>query len=83
MHQNELNLLESFPYEIWGPGRKCLRYLEPHCQKEKLVLDAGCGTGWASHWLMNEGYKVISVDLSDISLSKATNLLESKGKGNT
>lgn len=78
MHGNKSNSLESFPYENWGPARKRLEYLKPHCQKEKLVLDAGCGTGWATCWLMKEGYRVISADLSDISLSKATNLLQSE-----
>jgi ubiquinone/menaquinone biosynthesis C-methylase UbiE len=30
----------------------------------KLVLDAGCGAGDQSHWLLNHGADVVSVDLS-------------------
>ena len=38
---------------------------------KKLVLDAGCGTGWFSKKFINKGYKVIALDISEQMLLNA------------
>lgn len=58
-------------------------FLGNHDLNQKLVLDAGCGTGWFTEQAVKQGAKVITLDIGDklvgISLSKAPQALGSVG----
>lgn len=45
-------------------------------QEKSLILDLGCGNGWASHIMVNEGSEVVAVDLDIIALKKGSLLFK-------
>ena len=51
--------------------RPALRSLVPRPLAEKVVLDAGCGSGAQCEWLLNEGAHVIGIDLSPAMVEEA------------
>ena len=61
---------EYFPYTNWYPPLFRLKFLLNNIDKKEKILDAGCGSGWATVYLLKKGYKVFSVDLSLNSIRK-------------
>ena len=61
--------------EIEDGENKVGSYLEHIC-KDKIVLDAGCGTGKFLNILEKNSKKYIGIDLSDKQLEKAKALLK-------
>ncbi|WP_308014832.1 class I SAM-dependent methyltransferase [Nocardia coffeae] len=58
------------PYNGWLE-RPALRSLVPRPLAGLTVLDAGCGAGGQSRWLLSEGAEVIGVDLSAAMVAEA------------
>ena len=51
----------------------------PYC-RGKRVMDAGCGTGYGSHFLAADGAKsVLAVDISDVALTEARQRYKADG----
>lgn len=53
--------------EMWDNGSRkvIVPFFKKHVQPKSKVLDLGCGDGYGSYKLWNEGYDVTGVDLSD------------------
>ncbi len=62
-----------------------LKYQKVIDTKDKVILDAGCGTGWKSLTLAqaNPGAKIVGVDISEESIKLAQQRLEYHGFDNT
>jgi ubiquinone/menaquinone biosynthesis C-methylase UbiE len=68
MIDKEYNDMYRSEEELWwykGLRQIMLRELKKYLKKEDQVLDAGCGTGKNMEVLLNEGYTVTGVDLSE------------------
>lgn len=74
--------LEYYPWINWEPANTRLQAIIKYLKKNDTILDAGCGKGWISLSLINQGYKnVTSVDLSQKSIlysSRIGNITKSK-----
>jgi len=54
--------------------RRVLKIVSPYVQPGKCVLDAGCGSGFFSHYFCEQGMKTFALDYSDQALKMVTNL---------
>jgi SAM-dependent methyltransferase len=63
---NRADFWHSNSTEMWETGSRSLiiPYFSKHVKKPARVADIGCGDGYGSYKLFNEGYEVIGVDLS-------------------
>lgn len=52
------------------------------CKVGDLVLDFACGSGWVSEWLNRLGYRVVSVDISEVLLNFAKKRLSCDSRVN-
>ncbi|WP_238941991.1 class I SAM-dependent methyltransferase [Bacillus sp. REN10] len=63
--------------QMWETGSRkdLVAFLAAHVQPPALVADLGCGDGYGSLKLHEQGYEVVGVDLSDkmVELAKAYN----------
>lgn len=55
-----------FPYLMMPSTQERLKFLEKHLIIPGKSLDAGCGTGWVSFWLIKNSRK-INIDIGDLS----------------
>jgi ubiquinone/menaquinone biosynthesis C-methylase UbiE len=68
---------ERFVPEIWGgefiEAEHIARYsLGAQVAAGRRVLDAGCGVGWGSGWLLNAGARqVVGVDIAELAIDNA------------
>jgi 2-polyprenyl-3-methyl-5-hydroxy-6-metoxy-1,4-benzoquinol methylase len=61
----------SFQTKIVDATALIKKIFTVRCLKGKIVLDAGCGSGWLSVGLAKEGFCVYAIDLSKAQLEKA------------
>lgn len=54
-------------------------WMETHLHKYHTVLEIGCGTGYSTLSLLNQGHKVICVEKNSDCIHLAKNLIEKKG----
>lgn len=75
-------LMRYFPQTIWAPSKKRLDVLMQNIDNGD-ILDAGCGTGWATLYLFEEGRTPFSVDLSKEAIKECRQIMHELGyKGN-
>ncbi len=78
--QDDINTLFKFSLTT-SHYRRSQKIIEP---QNKVILDAGCGTGWLTLGLAmaNPGARIIGIDISAESIKWAKNRLEYHGFGN-
>jgi len=55
------------------------KWMAEHIAHSKNILEIGCGTGYSTLALLNEGHKVISIEENSFCIDKTEALLNSKG----
>ena len=66
--------------DYYEPVAKALaKMCEKHGKPDGVLLDAGCGEGYYSAFLSDEGFSVIGVDLSKFAVDAASKRLSKKG----
>jgi 2-polyprenyl-3-methyl-5-hydroxy-6-metoxy-1,4-benzoquinol methylase len=61
----------AFQTHIVDTTAQIKKILTVGCLKGKIILDAGCGTGWLTVGLAREGFSMCAIDLSRTQLKKA------------
>ncbi|MBN2299840.1 MAG: class I SAM-dependent methyltransferase [Acholeplasmataceae bacterium] len=56
---------------------KIYKWLKPYIHKDKMILDAGCGSGYLMLELLRNGYQVMGIDIDTKMLSVANDKLVS------
>ncbi len=69
-YQEDAGHFDYFKPEASAAGKEEIRRLHHAImsripKKSNLILDMGCGNGWAAQYFLEKGKKVISVDISD------------------
>ncbi|MFT4414135.1 class I SAM-dependent methyltransferase [Fredinandcohnia humi] len=59
--------------QMWSTGSRSsiIPFLMEYLQDNSIILDAGCGDGYGSYLLNQQGYQVVGVDISAEMIDKA------------
>ncbi|MBE4910163.1 class I SAM-dependent methyltransferase [Bacillus luteolus] len=77
---NRANFWNQNSENMWEKGSRStiIPFLKRYLQPEMNILDAGCGDGYGSYKLYQEGFNVTGVDISKEMIERAKLRLESK-----